>query len=314
MAEKTKKKHTVRNVILIILAVLIVGGGISGLVSALGGSNNLAGEWKVIGLQTGFQGLNDTNENYDFIDENTSKALFANFDKKESALTIYNKDEDSQIDKIYFKLPYYGYTNSSIPEIKTSKFTFGGVKTPWYVQRSYEKGDEYVYIQYSCIHSREYYGDKEHLQTEINDYKGDFITRFSLVKEDYSYTNNVKLDEIKAGTSYVNKIKSDSHPNGSGNLTIKEITKTEQDGNTVYKGVLNFGNFDEEFSMSLQSDGRYSILTNYKNNSNDCVNRYTILQADANKFVVRPDTKTVYDGINVRSITNLYSYIYTYAK
>lgn len=59
MAEKTKKKHKVRNIILIVITLIIVGLGIGTLVVGFSGSDNLTGEWKVVGLQTGFTGLNE---------------------------------------------------------------------------------------------------------------------------------------------------------------------------------------------------------------------------------------------------------------
>lgn len=302
MAEKTKKKHTVRNIILIVLAVIIVGLGIGALISGFSGSNNLAGEWKVVGLQTGFTDLNEKNASYDFINEDSSKALYANFDKSENTLTIYNKTEKNEVNNVYFKLPYYGYNQYN--DIKTTKFTFSGTSIAWHVQNNYEKNDEYVYIQYGGYYSREYYGDQEHLQTEINDYKGDYITRFSLVKEDYDYKSNVKLDEISAGTTYTNKVKS------TGDLTIKEINKIVQDGETVYKGTFNFEKSDEEFVIDLGKDGFYHLLSNHGN----YVDSYIIIKADSNKIVLRPNTKSTYNGVAISSSEDLYSYLYTYVK
>lgn len=247
------------------------------------------------------------NASYDFINEDSSKALYANFDKSKNTLTIYNKTEKNEVNNVYFKLPYYGY--NQYKEIKTTKFTFSGTSIPWRVQKSYEKNDEYVYIEYGAYYSREYYGDQKHLQTEINDYKNDYITRFSLVKEEYDYKANVKLDEISAGTIYTNKIKSESMPKGDGDLTIKEINKIVQDGETIYKGKFNFGKSDEEFVINLGKDGFYHLLSSYGNS----VDSYIIIKADSNKIVLRPNETSTYKGI-ISSTEYLYSYLYTYAK
>ncbi len=283
MAEQTKKKHTVRNVILIILAAVIVGIGVTLVMLSLGSSNALEGEWQVASIMTGNPTKSTkSNENavYDLVDADATEALYANFDKKAKTLTVYDKTEDGKVNEVYFKMPYYGLSITPERFIKTKSSVFSGKWNTWSVWRSYKKNDDYLSIYFSGVYS----GEKtETLQTEVNKYEKGVITKLCLIKADYNYAENVKLDEVKSGTTY-------------GDLKIKEIEKVENYGDmgTVYKGVMNVIGEDEEFVIGKDDDGRYFMLSTYTDSFKTfyICNRL-ILKADANQFVYRAADESI---------------------
>ena len=302
MAEQAKKKHTVRNVILIVLAAIIVGIGVTLVILSLGSSNALEGEWQVASVMTGNPTKSKENVVYDLVDADATEALYANFDKKAKTLTVYDKTEDGKVNEVYFKMPYYGLSITPERFIKTKSSVFSGKWNTWSVRHTYKKSDDYLSIYFSGVYS----GEKtETLQTEVNKYEKGVITELCLIKADYNYAENVKLDEVKSGATY-------------GNLKIKEIKKAEnsRENGIVYEGVMNVMGEDEEFVIGKDDDGRYFMLSTYTDSYHTFyIKNRLILKADANQFVYRDaDTSTTTSDGKTDVDSSGILYISKYAK